>query len=199
MSSLGPTFSISPSTPRTVPAITHTSFSLPSTMVSWMSIFNRIGNHPGDRAFFDRIAHILGAERPIWLYGEDDMHHEKTLAWNRYVMLLENFEPGSMHPDIPDGSAPDVMEALKNGYSYLWKPSEQYNRRAFNIVDVMISDTEVRLTIDNEELVDEIRWRTHNPDTKDTETVHRGFDIEMKDIPDHSRFVRVEKIGRAHV
>ncbi|MEX0771251.1 MAG: hypothetical protein WD035_10985 [Balneolaceae bacterium] len=160
------------------------------------SVFNREDSHPEDRAFYDKVQHILGgAERPIWLYGEDDMHTESTLGWNRDVILLENFRPGSLHPDIPDGSAPDVMEALKNGYSYLWKPSEQYNKRAFNIVDMAISDTKVRLTVDNEDLVKEVRWRSHNPNSDDTETIHNGFEISMRNVPEYSRFVRVEIEG----
>lgn len=159
------------------------------------SIFNRIDSHPGDRAFFDRIVHVLGAERPIWLYGEDDMHEEEELGWNRDVILLENFEPGSMHSDIPDGSAPDVLLALKNGYSYLWKPSEQYNKRAFNIVNVEVSDSRVRLTIDEQDKVTEVRWRTHIPDRDTTETVHKGYTITEADVPDDSRFVRAEIEG----
>ncbi|MGM0459779.1 MAG: hypothetical protein ACQERO_10575 [Bacteroidota bacterium] len=160
------------------------------------SVFNREDNHPEDRAHYDRIQHILGgAERPIWLYGEDDMHTEGTLGWNRDVILLENFRPGSLHPDIQDGSAPDVMEALQNGYSYLWKPSEQYNKRAFNIIDIEVGDYRVTLTVDNEDLVNEVRWRTHNPDTDVTETVHRGFSISESDVPDNSLFIRAEIEG----
>lgn len=159
------------------------------------SIFNRIDNYPGDRAFFDRVAHVLGPERPIWLYGEDDMHEEKTLGWNRDVILLEEFEPGSMHPDIQDGSAPEVLTALQNGYSYLWKPVEQYNRRAFNIVNVEVSDNEVQLSIDQEEKVNEIRWRTHNPDLDTTVTVHTGYSISESAVPENSRFVRAEIEG----
>jgi hypothetical protein len=160
------------------------------------AIFNRRDRHPEDRAFYDKIQHLLGgAKRPIWLYGEDDMHRESELGWNRDVMLLENFEPGSLHPTIQDGAAPDVMEALRNGYSYLWKPSEQYNRRAFNITNVQVTGRQVALTIDNEELVNEIRWRTHNPEIDDTETVHRGFTISTADVPDYALFVRAEIEG----
>jgi len=160
------------------------------------SIFNRQDNHPGDRALYDKIQHLLGGiERPIWLYGEDDMHREAELGWNRDVFLLENFEPGSMHPEIQDGSAPDVMEALQNGYSYLWKPSEQYNPRAFNIIDMQINDKYVELTIDNPDLVTEIRWRTHNPVMNETETVHFGNRIRISDVPQYSLFVRAEIEG----
>lgn len=160
------------------------------------SIFNRQDNHPEDRAFYDKIQHLLGGiKRPIWLYGEDDMHGEGTLAWNRDVILLENFQPGSMHPDLPDGSAPDVMAALQNGYSYLWKPSEQYNQRAFNIIDMQINDKSVELIFDNPELVDEIRWRTHNPNIDDSETVHHGNRIDITDVPEYSLFVRAEIEG----
>jgi len=160
------------------------------------SVFNRKDNHPTDRAHYDRIQHILGgAERPIWLFGEDDMHTEKTLGWNRNVILLENFRPGSLHPDIPDGSVPDVMKALENGYTYLWKPSEQYNKRAFNITNVEVEDQKVTLTVDNADLVNEIRWRTHNPDTDSTETIHNGFSITESDVPENSLFVRAELEG----
>lgn len=160
------------------------------------SVFNRIDSHPTDRAHYDRIQHILeGAERPIWLFGEDDMHTEETLGWNRNVFLLENFRPGSLHPDIQNGSAPDVMKALKNGYTYLWKPSEQYNKRAFNIINVEVEDHSVTLTVDNEDLVNEVRWRTHNPDIDDTETIHNGFSISESDVPNNSVFVRAEIEG----
>ena len=159
------------------------------------SVYNRKDNHPGDREFYDKIVHILGHERPIWLFGEDDMHYETTLGWNRDVILLENFRPGSMHPDTPDGSAPDVKKALINGYTYLWKPSEQYNKRAFNIVDVKFHRSAVKLIFDNPEEVNEIVWKTHNPDSHKTETIHWGHSISLSDIPEFSKFVRAEIAG----
>ena len=159
------------------------------------SIYNRIDRHPEDRPLFDKIAHLLGPERPIWLYGEDDMHHEGTLAWNRNVILLENFEPGSMHPDIQDGSAPDVKNALINGEFYFWKPSEQYNRRAFDIAELMVSDKSVKLTIDKPELVQEVKWRTHNPELDETVTIHSDLSLSMSDVPEYANFVRAEIIG----
>lgn len=159
------------------------------------SVFNRIDSHPKARAFYDKIVHILGYQRPIWLYGEDDMHDESTLGWNRDVILLENFRPGSMHPDIPDGSAPDVFKALKNGYSYLWKPSLQYNKRSFNIIDVIVSDKEIEIIIDHQYMVDEIRWVTHNPYLDISETIFYGHKISRKNLPEYSKFVRAEIEG----
>jgi hypothetical protein len=159
------------------------------------AIYNRQDRYPQERAFFDKIAHMLGRERPIWLYGDDDMHYETTLGWNRDVIMLENFRPGSLHPDIPDGSAPDVRQALKKGHSYLWKPSEQYNKRAFNLIGLFLDNQGIRLVIDNEDQVSEVRWRTHNPHTDDTETVHMGYSITLSDIPDYTRFVRAEIAG----
>lgn len=159
------------------------------------AIYNREDNHPGDREFFDKIAHILGPERPIWLYGEDDMHREADLGWNRDVILLENFRPGSIHPDIPDGSAPDVYIAMKNGYSYLWKPSRQYNKRAFDIVNVIISDSEVEIKVNHEHLVEKVVWKSHNPAIDQTEAIHRGYKISLNDVPGYSRFVRAEIQG----
>ena len=159
------------------------------------AVFNREDRHPGDRAFYDKIVHILGVERPIWLFGEDDMHQEETLGWNRDVILLENFRPGSMHPDIPDGSAPDVFTALKNGYTYLWKPSLQYNKRAFNITDVEVAGNRIILAVDNTDGVKEVRWVTHNPLSDSTETIHYGYSISASDVPEYSRFVRAELEG----
>jgi len=158
-------------------------------------VYNRDDHHPEDRNFYDRVVNLLGAERPIWLYGEDDMHQERDLARNRNVILLENFEPGSLHPDIQDGSAADVKEALQKGYSYFFKPSEQYGPRTFNIVDVIISDTDIKLIVDNDDLVEEIRWRTHDSLTKDTETIHFGYSISTANVPEHSKFVRAEIDG----
>jgi len=159
------------------------------------SIYNRIDSHPEDRAFFDRVAHLLGPERPIWLYGEDDMHGERTLAWNRNVILLENFRPGSLHPDLPDGSAPDVKAALTDGTFYLWKPSEQYNRRAFDLVNVEVEEGVLRLTVDHPDRVTEVRWRTHDPESQTTVTIHRGFELSMEQVPAGAHFVRGELEG----
>ena len=159
------------------------------------SVYNRHDNHPGDRKFFDQVAHILGHQRPIWLFGEDDMHREVTLGWNRDVILLENFQPGSMHPDIQDGSAPDVKNALINGYTYLWKPSEQYNRRAFNIINFEIQAESLVITVDAPDEVDEIRWITYNPETEDSEEIKGSFELKMENIPDYSHFVRAEIAG----
>ncbi len=111
------------------------------------------------------------------------------------MILLENFRPGSLHPDIPDGSAPDVMKALQNGYSYLWKPSEQYNKRAFNITNVLIDKRSIEITVDNPSEVVEVRWRTHNPLIDDTETVQYGYTISMDNVPEYSLFVRLEMEG----
>ncbi len=159
------------------------------------SIYNRIDSHPEDRAFFDEVAHALGPERPIWLYGEDDMHSERTLAWNRNVILLENFRPGSLHPDLPDGSAPDVKAALTQGTFYLWKPSEQYNRRAFDLVNVEVDGGVLRLTVDHPDRVTEVRWQTHDPASGTTVTIHRGFEIAVADVPEGAHFVRAELEG----
>jgi len=159
------------------------------------SIYNRIDSHPGDREFFDEVAYILGPHRPIWLYGEDDMHSERTLGWNRNVILLEDFRPGSLHPDLPDGSAPDVKAALVEGAFYLWKPSEQYNRRSFNLVNVEVEGGMLRLTVDHPDRVTEVRWRTHDPETGTTVTIHRDFEIPVSRVPASARFVRAELEG----
>jgi hypothetical protein len=156
------------------------------------SIYNRIDSHPGDREFFDEVAHLLGPDRPIWLYAEDDMHSERTLGWNRNVILLEDFRPGSLHPDLPDGSAPDVKDALVNGTFYVWKPSEQYNRRSFNLIDVRVEGGSVTLTVDDPDRVTEVRWRTHDPEAGGTVTLHRGFQLSAGQVPPGSQFVRAE-------
>ena len=159
------------------------------------AVFNRVDNHQGDREFFDKIVHILGHERPVWLFSEDDMHRETTLGWNRDVILIENFRPGSLRPEIQDGSARDVYLALRNGHSWLWKPSEQYIKRAFNITNVTFTDNRVTLTIDDQGNVKEIRWVTHNPNTGISETVHYGNSISESNVPAWGKFVRAEIEG----
>lgn len=159
------------------------------------AIYNRIDNHPEDRGFFDKIIYVLGSDRPVWLFGEDDMHEETTLGWNRNVILLDHFEPGSLHPDIQNGAAPDVKEALKKGYFYLWKPSKQYNKRTFNIKNIEIFDKKVSIEIDNIESVKKISWLTYNPTDSETVVVHNGNNISIMDTPDYCRFVRAEIEG----
>lgn len=160
------------------------------------SVYNRKDNHPGDRAFFDEVAHNLGANRPIWLFGEDDMHYETTLGWNRNVVLIENFQPGSLHPDLPDGSAPDVKHTLINGLFYLWKPAEQYTPRAFNITDFRLDKNTLTLTIDQETLVEHILWKSFDPQLKETVVLAQGPSIAMSQVPIHTRFVRAEISGQ---
>lgn len=163
------------------------------------AIFNRRDAHPGDQGFFDRVAHSLGPERPIWLFAEDDMHKESELAWNRNVFLLEDFEPGSFHPDSPDGSSPQLRTALRNGYFYVWKPNEQYVRRAFDIVDMKIDDQRIELVVDRPEAVDEIIWRMHVPlNARDWwQRPHRGNTVHVSDVPTDAVFVRAEISGPA--
>ena len=160
------------------------------------AIFNRKDSYPSDRSFYDKIVHLLGVARPIWLNGEDDMHRESDLGWNRDVILLENFTPGSMHFDIPNGSAPDVFNALKNGYSYLWKPKLQYEKRSFKLKNIEFRRKEIVLSVDNKEEVFEIRWITHNPDSGVSETIFKGSQINLTEIPEYAKFVRAEIEGK---
>jgi hypothetical protein len=61
---------------------------------------------------------------------------------------------------------------------------------------VRVDGPDVALTVDSEDLVEEVRWRTHNPAIDDTETVHTSFTISSSDIPDYALFVRAELQGR---
>lgn len=159
------------------------------------AIFNRKDSWPDDRNFYDRIVQELGVERPIWLFGEDDMHYEKTLGWNRNVILLEEFKPGSLYSGIPEGSVMEVKKALENGHFYLWKPSAQYNKRSFNIKIIKVNKNKIELEIDKPELVKEIRWRTIVDETRETVTIARGNSVQIREIPEYSRFIRVEIEG----
>lgn len=159
------------------------------------AVYNGIDKYPEDRFFYDKVVHVLGSDRPIWLFGEDDMHEETTLGWNRNVVLLEHFQPGSFHASIQDGSTHDVREALQKGYFYLWKPSGQYNRRTFNITNIEMSEEKVTIQIDNKELVNKISWKTFNPTLFNTVTLQNGESISIKDIPAYCRFVRAEIEG----
>lgn len=165
-------------------------------MLLGQSIFNGKDNYPADRDFFDEIVHSLGNERPIWLFGEDDMHKEKTLGRNRNVILIENFKPGSMHSDIQDGSAPDVREALVNGRFYLWKPSKQYNKRSFNISNIKSSKEKIELEFDHDEKVRSIRWITYDPAGSNSHNFHEGSLLTMENVPESARFVRAEIEGK---
>lgn len=175
----------------------HADFYKRFDMLLGQSIYNREDSHPGDRAFFDKVAYLLGYERPIWLFGEDDMHTEGTLGWNRNVILIENFKPGSLHPDIPDGSAPDVKKALKTGKFYLWKPSEKYNKRTFNITNISSRYDRIELMFDHPDLIKEVRWVTYNPGNKESVVFHTGNVIKLKNVPAYAKFLRAEIEGEA--
>ncbi len=108
------------------------------------------------------------------------------------MILLEDFRPGSLHPDLTDGSAPEVKDALVNGAFYVWKPSEQYNRRSFNLIDVRAEEGSVTLTVDDPDRVTEVQWRTYDREAGRTVTLHRGFEIGVSQVPPGSRFVRAE-------
>ena len=122
-------------------------------MLLGQSIYNREDSHPGDRAFFDKVAYLLGYERPIWLFGEDDMHTEGTLGWNRNVILIENFKPGSTTSRYTRRIGAGCKKALKTGKFYLWKPSEKYNKRTFNITNISSRYDRIELMFDHPDLI----------------------------------------------
>ena len=159
------------------------------------SVYNRIDNQPNDRNFFDEVVHALGKERPIWLFGEDDMHRESTLGWNRNVILIENFQPGSMHSDVQDGSAPKVKKALKNGHFYLWKPSEQYNKYSFYITEIETTKQKIKLVFSDERKVKIIRWITYQPEKSQSINFYQGKTLTMDKVPESAKFVRAEIEG----
>lgn len=154
------------------------------------AVFNREDDNPGDRNFFDEIVHLLGNDRHIWMFGEDDMHRESNLGWNRNVILIENFKPGSMHTSIQDGSAPSVREALENGRFYLWKPAEQYNKRSFNISNIKSSAESIELEFDLVDKVKTVRWITYDPNAAASNSFFEGSLLLMKNVPETARFVR---------
>ncbi len=164
-------------------------------MLLGQSVYNREDSHPTDRDFFDEIVNMLGSERPVWLFGEDDMHTEGTLGWNRNVILVENFQPGSLHPDIQDGSAPDVRKALENGRFYLWKPSEKYNKRSFNISLIKSTRNKIELQFDNNEIVKTVRWITFDPEQGTSVVFHEGNSVNTKQVPESAKFIRAEIEG----
>lgn len=159
------------------------------------AVFNGEDRYPQDRGFFDRVAHLLGHERPIWMFAEDDMHTEEQLGWNRNIVLLPEFLPGSIHESLPDGSAPKVKEALKKGWFYIWKPDQQYERRMFSISKMSIDTQEVKISVDQEEKVIEFRWQTYDPQKKVTKTIGEGSSLSLRDVPSSASFIRLEISG----
>lgn len=164
-------------------------------MLLGQAVYNGKDNTPDDREFFDEIANLLGNDRHIWLFGEDDMHKENTLGWNRNVILIEDFEPGSIHPSIAHGSAPEVRKALENGRFYLWKPLEQYNKRSFNISNIKSSKEKIELLFDNDEKVHFIHWITYDPESSKSYVFHEGRILTLDNVPETARFVRAEIEG----
>ncbi len=159
------------------------------------AVFNGEDKYPQDRQFFDEVAHLLGADRPIWMFAEDDMHVEDQLAWNRNVVLLPEFSPGSLHTSVPDGSAANVKMALQKGWFYIWKPRQQYHRRDFNITHISIGEREIKVSVDQEEKVNAYKWLTYDPEMESTQVIGASSSLNVSDVPSNAKFVRLEISG----
>ncbi|MEF8873491.1 MAG: CARDB domain-containing protein, partial [Candidatus Thermoplasmatota archaeon] len=131
-----------------------------------------------DIGLYDNIVHETLPERPVWLYGNDDMHDESDFGWNRNIFLLENL------------TKENVRESLESGSTYLWIPNNRTAKPNIEIADVENTGDSIDLTIDGD--VTEVNWITYNPDSQQSEVVHQGFNISTNDTLEDCRFVRAE-------
>jgi len=143
-----------------------------------MEVYNREDAHPGDREFYDNVLHELLPERPMWLFGNDDMHSYGDFAWNRNMLPLEEL------------NKENVRQSVENGSFYLWKPNEQHGRASFNITEVTNHGYGIEIEVDEE--VDSIDWMTFDPESEESKSIHQGPMITLDHISEDTRFVRAE-------
>ncbi|MFP3872167.1 MAG: InlB B-repeat-containing protein, partial [Candidatus Aenigmatarchaeota archaeon] len=142
-------------------------------------VYNKKDSHPEDREFYDNVLHELLPERPIWLFGNDDMHSKSShFGWNRNVFPLENLSE--------DG----LKRAVENGSFYLWRPEEQQQAPTFQITN--IEDDRYSIDIEVEGEVNSIDWMTFDPVEGESGSIHHGSEITLEDISEDTRFVRAE-------
>ncbi len=146
-----------------------------------LEVYNQRDRHPGDRALWDRLLHMMMPDRPIWGVPSDDMHRTEHMGWNYKIFPLEAL------------SKTAVRTALESGAFYFYKPNEQKTSPTLHITRIDVAENRIRLGGDGD--VDVIQWITHNPDTGESEVIHKGPQLTMADIPMSATFVRARIVG----
>ncbi len=146
-----------------------------------MEVYNKNDGYPQDRQKWDRVLNAMMPERPVWGFANDDMHNESQLGWNRNIFVLEEL------------TEDNVRNAMEAGAFYFYRPKRRTTPPELSITNVQTTDDSIQLTLAGN--FREIKWRTYNPETQQSETIHSGTTISFTQIPSDAVFVRAEIFG----
>ncbi len=141
-----------------------------------LEIYNQNDRYGEDRERWDRILQLSMPERPVWGFGNDDMHSRLGLGWNRNVLLL------------PQLSETAVRGALEAGQFFVFKPFTRETAADVKIVDIEILSDGVRLTTQGK--INSIQWVTYYSETQSSEVVALGETFSTTTLPVDATFVR---------
>ena len=141
-----------------------------------MEIFNQKDRYDDDRRRWDRILHQSMPDRPVWGFGNDDMHVRLGLGWNRNVLLLKELTESA------------VRTALADGQFFVFKPNIREAFPDVKITNISILDETIQLEIEGE--VSTIQWITYYSETQTSEIIGVGETFSTESLPDNATFVR---------
>ena len=141
-----------------------------------VEIFNQEDRHDGDRRRWDRILHLSMPDRPIWGFGNDDMHALSALGWNRNVLLL---------PELTESA---VRVALEEGQFFVFKPHIREVPPDVRITGIKVLNGTIQLEIEGE--FNTIQWITYYSETQNSEIIGIGETFSTTDLPVDATFVR---------
>ena len=147
----------------------------PSSLLG-IEIYNQKDRYPEDRDRWDRILFLTMPERPVWGFGNDDMHSYSHLGWNRNVLLL---------PQLTETA---VFESLSSGEFFVFKPYLRMTMSDIRISNITVSDHNITLDIEGE--YNSIHWITYYSGTQESEVIAVGTTFSTVSLPEDSSFVR---------
>lgn len=141
-----------------------------------LEIFNQKDRYNDDRDRWDRILHQSMPERPVWGFGNDDMHSPSTIGWNRNILVLSQF------------SETAVRDALVDGEFFVFKPFIRTTLPDIRIVGIEILDDGIQLEVEGQ--YNSIKWITYYSETNDSEVISLGDTFSTTSLPLDAAFVR---------
>jgi len=141
-----------------------------------LEIFNQQDRYADDRERWDKLLYQTMPDRPVWGFGNDDMHSRFGLGWNRNVLLLKELTESA------------VRYALEKGQFFVFKPHIREALPDIQITDIQILNDTIQLEIEGE--FNSIQWLTYYSETQNSEIICIGETFSTTDLPMDAPFVR---------
>jgi hypothetical protein len=144
-----------------------------------IEIFNRDDRYPRDRLLWDAILYQMMPGRPVWGFGNDDMHIAEHVGYNRNVIILSAL------------NTEEVKRSMVNGEFYLFRPESRGDKPDTVISSIRNDQSSITIMLDNPSDA-RISWITYDPLAKSSTTITTGSTFTVGDMTFASPYVRAE-------